>query len=97
MIKGTFWLEKKPEGGVTIWIEDYEVEYFGGGDYEWCYSFDQDNTNKLTDILSQSNSGTLEQMIESEFGIHLDEKRSMKVWLDENGIEYEFFSWVHML
>ena len=30
MKKGTFWLEEKPEGGVTIWIEDYEVEAFGG-------------------------------------------------------------------
>ena len=26
MIKGTFWLEEKSDGGVTIWIEDYEVE-----------------------------------------------------------------------
>ena len=94
MIKGTFWLEEKPEGGVTIWIEDYEVESFGGADYEWCYSFDPANTAKLTNILSQSNSGSLKQMIETEFGIHLD-KKSAKLWLDENGVEYEFFSWVH--
>ena len=94
MIKGTFWLEEKPEGGVTIWIEDYEVESFEGADYEWCYSLDAANTMKLTNILSRSNSGSLEQMIEAEFGIHLD-KKSAKQWLDENGVEYEFFSWVH--
>ena len=74
MIKGTFWLEEKPEGGVTIWIEDYNVESFGGADYEWCYSFDTANTAKLTNILSQSNNGSLKQMIENEFGIHLDKK-----------------------
>jgi len=34
MIKGTFWLEEKPDGGVQIWIEDYEVESFGGADKE---------------------------------------------------------------
>ncbi|MBR3124899.1 MAG: hypothetical protein IKF42_05665 [Mogibacterium sp.] len=94
MIKGTFWLEEKPDGGVTIWIEDYNVEAFGGADYEWCYSLNSVNTKKLTDILSCSNNGTLEQMIESAFGIHLD-KLSPKQWLDENGVEYEFFSWVH--
>ena len=94
MIKGTFWLEEKSDGGVTIWIEDYEVEAFGGADYEWCYSLDKANAEKLTDILSQSNCGSLGQMIEEEFGIHLD-KKSMKQWLDDNGVEYEFFSWVH--
>ena len=94
MKKGTFWLEEKPEGGVTIWIEDYEVESFGGADYEWCYSLDEANTKKLTDILSQTNSGSLEEMIEAEFGISLD-KVSVKQWLDDNGVEYEFFSWIH--
>ena len=94
MIKGTFWLEEKPEGGVTIWIEDYEVEALGGADYEWCYSLNPENTRKLTDILSMSNSGSLAQMIEAAFGIHLD-KVSVKMWLDANGVEYEFFSWVH--
>ena len=94
MIKGTFWLEEKSDGGVTIRIEDYEVEAFDGADYEWCYSLDAANTMKLTNILSRSNSGSLEQMIEAEFGIHLD-KKSAKQWLDENGVEYEFFSWVH--
>ena len=94
MIKGTFWLEEKSDGGVTIWIEDYEVEAFDGADYEWCYSLDKPNTDKFTDILSRSNSGSLEHMIEAEFGIHLD-KKSAKLWLDENGVKYEFFSWVH--
>ena len=94
MIKGTFWLEEKSDGGVTIWIEDYEVEAFDGADYEWCYSLDKPNTDKFTDILSRSNSGSLQHMIEAEFGIHLD-KKSAKQWLADNGVEYEFFSWVH--
>ena len=94
MIKGTFWLEEKSDGGVTIWIEDYKVEAFDGADYEWCYSLDAANRRKLTDILSRSNSGSLEQLIAAEFGIHLD-RQSPKLWLDKNGIEYEFFSWVH--
>ena len=94
MIKGTFWLEEKPEGGVTIWIEDYEVESFGGADYEWCYSFYPANRRKFTAIRSRANSGSLKQRIEARCGIHLD-KKSAKLSLDENGVKYEFGSWGH--
>ncbi|MBQ3369780.1 MAG: hypothetical protein IJG48_02040 [Mogibacterium sp.] len=94
MKKGTFWLNENKNGGVSIGIEDYEVEAFGGCDYEWIYTFDTANTLKLIATLSANNSGSLEQMITEEFGIHLD-KKSMKMWLDQNDIKYEFNSWVH--
>lgn len=106
MTKGTFWLERNAGGGVSIGIEDYGVEAFGGADYEWIYTFDGANTEKLIATLSKAqgingfkrflapDKGTLESMIEEEFGIHLD-KKSMKLWLDSNGIAYDFNSWVH--
>ena len=47
MKKGTFWLNGNKKGGVSIGIEDYEVEAFGGCDYEWIYTFDTANTLKL--------------------------------------------------
>ncbi len=93
MIKGTFWLEEKPDGGVSIGIEDYEVEMFGGGDYEWIYTLDRENRKKMEEILSKTYSGTFEEMIEEEFGIHLD-KKILRFWLKDNGIEFEFYSWL---
>lgn len=93
MTKGTFWIEEKPDGGVSIGVEDYDVEMFCGGDYEWIYTLDRENRKKMEDILSQLYSGTFEEMIEEEFGIHLD-KKIMRLWLNENGIEFDFYSWL---
>ena len=91
MTKGTFWLEEKEDGSVSIGIEDYDVEAFGGRDYEWIYTLDRKNRKKMTGILSQTQEGTLREMIAEEFGIHLD-KKSMTQWFEENKIKYEFFS-----
>lgn len=92
MEKGTFWLESKPNGDITIGIEDYDAEFFDGGDHEMMWTLDPENTKKLTDILSRTHKGSLVQMIEKEFGIHLDQK-SLSKWLDENDIEYKYFFW----
>ena len=92
MEKGTFWLEPEPNGDITIGIEDYDVEFFDGGDHEMMWTMDHENIRKLTDVLSRTHTGSLEHMIEKEFGIHLD-KRSFGKWLDENEIEYKYFFW----
>ncbi len=93
MTKGTFWIEEKPGRKTSIGITDYDVEFMDGADYEWIYTLDAENLKLLAAKLEQTHSGTLRDMIEAEFGIHLD-KKSLRLWLDENGIEYEFFSWV---
>lgn len=92
MEKGTFWLDPNPNGDLTIGIEDYDVEFFDGGDHEMMWTLDPENIKKLTDILSRTHNGSLEQMIEMEFGIHLD-KKSLCEWLDENCIKYKYFFW----
>ncbi len=92
MEKGTFWLDWRKGGKVTLGKEDYDVEFFGGGDHEMLYTMDAENREKLTAVLSRTHKGSLEQMIEMEFGIHLD-KKNLRKWLDENRIEYKFFSW----
>ena len=91
MTKGTFWLVEQPDGGIKIGIEDYGVEAFWGGDYEWSYTLDRGNREKLTGLLLATHKGSLEQMITAEFGVHLD-KKSVMQWMNENGIEYRFFS-----
>lgn len=47
----------------------------------------------MEEILSKTYSGTFEEMIEEEFGIHLD-KKILRFWLKENGIEFDFYSWL---
>ena len=106
MTKGTFWLENKPDGGISIGIEDYDVEAFNGCDYEWIYTLDRVNKEKFIAILLKTlcedrtnatekpYTASLEAMIEAEFGIHLD-KKSIMLWFEENDIQYDFCSWVH--
>lgn len=93
MTKGTFSIDRRADGKTSIIVEDYGVEEFGGADYEMIYTLDIDNLRKLTQKLAENNQGSLEQMIEAEFGIHLDMK-PFGQWLKDNGINYEFFSWI---
>ena len=93
MKKGTFWLDYRKEGKVTLGIEDSDVEFFGGADYEMLYTMDTENVEKLRTVLSRTHRGPLEKMIKEEFGIHLD-KVQMSKWLSDHGIEFEFFNWV---
>ena len=93
MTKGTFWINAGQDGRTSIGIEDYDVEMFDGMDYEMIYTLDAENLRKFAGKLAETHPGTLEQMIKAEFGIHLDQK-SISMWMDENGIRYEFFSWM---
>ena len=90
MEKGIFWLYWGEDGNVTLNIENYN---FGEGVYQMLYTMNAENAEKMAAILSRTNKGTLEQMIEMEFGIHLD-KKNLRKWLDENSIEYKFCSWI---
>lgn len=107
MVKGTFWIEERADGRVSIGIEDYDVEFFGGMDHEMIYTLDTENLRLFIEKLSETsgkqpgrvrpvfrkkNISSLKQLIEDEFGPHLD-KKSISLWMDMKGIEYEFFSW----
>lgn len=92
MALGTFWVEARQDGKISIGIEDYDVDFFDGGDHEMIYTLDSANLQKLEDALSQVQSGTLEEMIEKEFGVHLT-KKNFKEWLQDRQIDYEYFFW----
>ena len=92
MTKGTFWLSEKPDGGISIHIEDYGVECFGGMDCEMIYTLDPENLTLFTEKLSESHTGTFAQMLEEEFGISLD-RQSISKWMDSRGIRYGSFFW----
>lgn len=93
MTKGTMLLKEHDDGSLEISYEDYDVEIFGGGDYEAIYNIDTENAEKLRRYLMKSHSGSMEEMLVDEFGIHMD-KRSFASTCDENGIQYELFTWI---
>ena len=79
---------------LSLSYEDYEVEAFGGSDYEVSYTLNRENRRKLLELLKSENmTGSLEEMIIAYFGECL-EKVSFAVFCDEHGIEYDLFTWI---
>ncbi len=93
MTKGNVIFVERDDGSVSLSYTDYNVEMFGGDDYEVNYVIDSENVFKLREYLAQNNSGTLEEMIINEFGIHLD-KKSFAAVCKEQGVEYKLNTWI---
>ena len=93
MEKGTISYTEAEDGTVWFGYEDYEVECFGGGDYEVTYTLDRENAEKMFNILSERYSGTLEEMIIQHFGVHMDQDSAYN-WMNEHGIEFKLFTWI---
>lgn len=93
MIKGEAIIKDRP-AGLSINCEDFNVESFGGSDYEFIYTLDGTNRNRLWKILrSKGLTGSMEEMIIEFFGICLD-KYSFSQFCEENGISFELFTWI---
>lgn len=90
---GRFNLYEEKNGGITVSYIDTGVEMFEGGSYEAQYGIDKENREKLEAILRRTNSGTLIEMMKSEFGDCL-QKKSFAAWCDEQGIKYDLFTWI---
>ena len=74
--------------------EDYDVEVFGGSDYEASYSLDAAARNKLDQALKKEGlSGSLKDMILAHFGVCL-EKDSFAAYCDEHGVQYDLHTWI---
>lgn len=83
---------KDSETTLSISCVDYNVEVFGGADYEFTYIFDRINRKKLMDVLQANGlSGTLSEMIIEKFGEHL-ELCGVSAFCDQHQIKYETHS-----
>ena len=83
---------KNSETTLSISCVDYNVEVFGGADYEFTYIFDHTNRKKLTDVLQANGlSGSLSEMIIKKFGEHL-ELCGVSTFCDQHQIKYETHS-----
>lgn len=83
---------KDSETTLSISCTDYNVEIFGGADYEFTYIFDHTNRKKLMDVLQANGlSGSLSEMIIKKFGEHL-ELCGVSAFCDQHQIKYETHS-----
>ena len=80
------------ETTLSISCVDYNVEAFGGADYEFTYIFDRINRKKLMDVLQANGlNGSLSEMIIEKFGEHL-ELCGVSTFCDQHQIKYETHS-----
>ena len=86
-------------GSIEISYEDYNVEAFGGGDYEAIYTLTKENSDKLKEILKNENKRalsnlTFKELIINKFGPNL-KKASFSGYCKANNIKYELQTYVH--
>ena len=79
---------------LSINCEDFDVECFGGCDYEFTYTLDKPNRDKLRETLFAAGvTGSMGEMIKEYFGECLD-KVPFGGFCDKHGICYDLFTWV---
>ena len=79
---------------LNVNYEDFDVECFGGSDYEVTYTISEPDRQKLWDALKEEGlEGTLEQMILAHFGTHLDHG-SFSDYCKKRNIKYDLFTWI---
>ena len=89
------------DGGITLTYEDYNVEAFGGSDYEVIYTLTKESAEKLNDLLIKEykekegkDNLDVKDLIHYKFGERL-EKESFASYCDKNNIKYELQTFVH--
>ncbi len=93
MIRGEAFITEAADS-LRVEYEDYDVEVFGGSDYEASYSLDAAARDKLEQALKKEGlSGSLKDMILTHFGAYL-EKDSFAAYCDANGIQYDLHTWI---
>lgn len=89
---GLVFVENKDKS-VSLMVEDYNVESFGGMDYETTYTLSQENYKKLREVLNITNDQAAGPILREVLGDYFDTGKFKKI-CKENNIEYERFIWI---
>lgn len=81
------------DGSVHISCVSHNVGTSGGGSYEANYYLNKEGADRLEALLGKTYSGTLENMIELEFGVNLN-RRGFSDYCKENAVPCEVFTWI---
>ena len=93
--------QRLKDGGITLTYEDYNVEAFGGSDFEVIYTLTKESAEQLNDLLIKvykekegKDNSDLKSLIIYKFGERL-EKISFASYCDSHNIKYELQTFVH--
>ena len=67
------------DGSLEIGYNDYNVEFFGGGDYDVSYTIEKKDAIILKEYLSTKHKGTLKEMLICEIGKNMSEIKFKKL------------------
>jgi hypothetical protein len=73
-------------------LGEMPMEFYGANEYEYWYDFDENNTQRLVSLLTESGPDVKKQLIEKFGG--LDGCRKLRGFCCENEIKYDFRYWV---
>jgi len=73
-------------------LGDAPQDFFGSDEYEYWYTFDKINTDRLIMLLTQEGHDFKEQLLEKFNGVEGCKK--LKEFCKANDIEYKFMSWI---
>jgi hypothetical protein len=79
---------RNSDGSALIGYVDYDVEFFGGEDYEVMYYLDKNNFKLLRDSLGISKKGKIENHLKDTFGENFDSEK-FEDFCKENNIKYK--------
>lgn len=83
------------EGKLTVEgqdLGDVPKEWFGSDEFEYFYNFDESSTEKLFQLLSGGQEDPVTELRRRFSG--MDGCRNLSTFCKENGIRYQYFSWV---
>ncbi|AVM43071.1 hypothetical protein [Fastidiosipila sanguinis] len=76
------------DGTAEIGYEDYDVEFFGGADYEVMYFLDKDNFELLLDSLGITMKDNIINHLKDAFGKNFDSNK-FEDFCNEKNITFE--------
>ena len=85
-------IEEKEDGTIELFFADYDVEEFGGHDFECTITLDKDNSDKFREALAKDYKGTLKEMVVEAFTWEFS-MRTFSAFCRKNGIKYDMSTW----
>lgn len=80
------------DGSIRVEVIDFEVEEFGGHDWESWYDLTKGNADILFNELKKLHSGEFKEMLIAEFG-ETFKKFEFEKFCKEHGISYVHDTW----
>ena len=84
---------ENPDKSVSLIVEDYKVESFGGMDCETTYTLSEENYKKLRKVLNIADDQAAGPILRQVLGDYFDTGKFKKI-CKENSIEFDLFIWI---